>query len=295
MLFATYFPAWREYNAALERRFLPVANNTFATFIDEPLRLGYENLSNLTNLETHFLKISTILAYATDVLDELCVLVRSISQTQGRQRASTEYFRNERAQCIACSRNATHLQQRVQTTARLLADTLLLRDQVVAKEQNKNIFQLNKSAVFITTLTLLYLPSSFMAVSLSRLCLDFLCQSRTSSIHCPIPIEPSLGDLAQFQLTLYPQQTFFGMNFFAMDQQNSRIVGTSMVWIFVVCSTILTAATFLFYYWLLHRDGTVFRRLVPKVNIAPEWNLQALKRQLTDRIRTGAEMQELQA
>lgn len=67
------------------------------------------------------------------------------------------------------------------------------------------------------------------------------------------------------------------MNFFAMDQANSRIVGTRMIWIFIISAAAMTAFTFLFYYWLLHRDGFVFRRLVPKVRLVPDWNIQASK------------------
>lgn len=69
------------------------------------------------------------------------------------------------------------------------------------------------------------------------------------------------------------------MNFFDYDSGSSSIVGTSMVWIYVVSSALLTTATFLFYYWLLHRDGTVFRKLVPKVRATPDWKL--LPRRLT--------------
>lgn len=163
LLFSTYFPAWRQYIAALERKFLPVANSTFATFIDEPLRLGYDNLSTLISLENRFLQISAILAPATDSLDEICTLLSSMSQITANHHG-TQQLKNHRRQCIAYSRTATHLQQRVQITAQLLSDTLLFRDQIVAKEQNGNMLQLNKSAVFITTLTLLYLPASFMAV-----------------------------------------------------------------------------------------------------------------------------------
>lgn len=74
-------------------------------------------------------------------------------------------FKNRRTQCDGYTRTATYQQQRSQTTAQLLANTLSFRDQVIAKEQNGNMLQLNKSAVFITTLTLVYLPASFMAVS----------------------------------------------------------------------------------------------------------------------------------
>ena len=86
------------------------------------------------------------------------------------------------------------------------------------------------------------------------------------------------------------------MNFFAMDKANSRIVGTSMLWIFVVSSVVITAVTFLFYYWLLHRDGVAFRRLAPKVSLVPDWNIQALKRQLrASSARTDTKLQDLQA
>jgi hypothetical protein len=170
VLFSTYFPAWRQYNAALERKLLPITNSTFATYIDEPLRLGYNNLSTMISLENRFLQIPAILAPATDVLNEICILLGSVSEIVANH-PGTQQLKNHHRQCIAYSRTAAHLQQRVQTTAQLLTDTLLFRDQIVAKEQSGNMLQLNKSAVFITTLTLLYLPSSFLAVSSFPCCL----------------------------------------------------------------------------------------------------------------------------
>lgn len=142
---------------------MPIANTAFATFIEEPLRLSYDHLSTLSILEIRFLQVPAMIAATTDVIDELCELFDKMS----RPRSESQDLRNHRRKCLIHSRTATHLKERVQTIARLLADTLLLRDQVVAREQNKNIFQLNKSAVFITTLTLLYLPASFLGVSLS--------------------------------------------------------------------------------------------------------------------------------
>ena len=62
------------------------------------------------------------------------------------------------------------------------------------------------------------------------------------------------------------------MNFFDMDAVNSRIVGTTMVWIFFVVSLGLTGVTLGFYYWLVHeQDSTIFRHLVPKVFITADW------------------------
>jgi hypothetical protein len=159
-LFATYVPAWRHYIASLERRFLPIANTASATYINEELRIGHAHLSSLISIQKDFLQISTILAAAGDVLTELNALISSDEIQE------TQKLKNIQRQCETYSRTATHLQQRVQITAQLLADTLLFRDQVLANEQNGNMLQLNRSAVFLTTLTLLYLPASFLTVSL---------------------------------------------------------------------------------------------------------------------------------
>lgn len=164
-LFSLYSPSWRDYIRSLERRFLPIANTAFATFIDEPLRLNYDNLSALSNLEIRFLQISTIVESTTETIDGLCQLFDELS----RPNSEAQNLRNICRKCLVSSRTATNLKNRVQIMARLLSDTLLLRDQMVANQQNTNMFQLNKSAVFITTLTLLYLPASFMAVSASNL------------------------------------------------------------------------------------------------------------------------------
>lgn len=163
--FIAYFSAWREYTVRLEQHFLPLSHCLFGEFIHKPLAVGYDSLSELVTLESRLLQIPNMLASATDTIDELCLLFESLSQTSESRRTIVE-LKNQRRQCIAHSRAASHLQQRIHSVSGLLANTLLFRDQFVAKEQNSNIFQLNKSAVFLTTLGLLYLPSSFMAVSL---------------------------------------------------------------------------------------------------------------------------------
>ncbi|KAK0631511.1 hypothetical protein B0T14DRAFT_4413 [Immersiella caudata] len=244
ILFAAYLPAWRQYIAALERNFLPVANSTFASFIDEPLRIGYDNLSALISLETRFLQVPAVLETTSETLLDICSLITSIS-TAAAHHPGTLSLRNHIRKCRSYSRTASHLQQRTQITARLLADTLSFRDQVVAKEQNGNMLQLNKSAVFITTLTLLYLPASFVA-------------------------------------------SFFGMNFFDFDGEGNAIVGTPMVWIYVVSSAMLTVVTFLFYYLLLHQDTGVFRALAPKVRAGPDRSLKNLTRRLTSNAKDAA-------
>ncbi|KAJ5165155.1 Mg2+ transporter protein CorA-like/Zinc transport protein ZntB [Penicillium coprophilum] len=251
VLFAVYFPAWRKYIAVHEQRFLPLAGSTIATFITGPLSLGYDSLSTLTALQTRFLEVPAVLASATDILDELCTVISSESVIS-TDKSAVQVFKNYRRECIANSRNASHLQERAQIVSKLLADTLLFRNQVLAKEQNTNMLQLNKSAVFITTLTLVYLPSSFLA-------------------------------------------TIFGMNFFDMDQENNRIVGTPMIWIFFISSIALTAITFLLYYWLLRRNGPAFRGLAPNIRSRQTWTIEEVRRRFTGGSNSSIELQSCPA
>ncbi|KGO69020.1 hypothetical protein PITC_078450 [Penicillium italicum] len=270
LLFATYFPAWRKYIAVHEQRFLPLAGSTIATFINGPLAVGYDSLRTLTALQTRFLEVPAILKSATDILDELCNVVSSRSVVSTNH-AGVHSFQNHRRECIAISHNASHLQQRAQVVSKLLADTLMLRDQVLAKEQNANMLQLNKSAVFITTLTLVYLPSSFLAVSVP-------------------PLIPNKSQLPT-STDSPSQQTIFGMNFFDMDQASNRIVGTPMIWIFFVSAAALTAVTFLLYYWLLRRDSAALRALAPKIQKRPTWTIEGVRRRFTGGGNSSIELQ----
>lgn len=58
------------------------------------------------------------------------------------------------------------------------------------------------------------------------------------------------------------------MNFFDLDKENDKIVGTSMIWIYVLCSTALTAGTFLIYQLLLDRTMLgQFRHKIPRLHV----------------------------
>ncbi|KAI1102619.1 hypothetical protein F4804DRAFT_312486 [Jackrogersella minutella] len=218
ILFETYFPAFRQYIASLELKLLPITNTTFSTFIDEPLRVGYDNLSALASLDNQFLQTSNFLSHGEEVLHEL-------SSILGQEKPNCQMvgaLDNYRRQVVAHNRTATVLRRRTHTTAQLLTNTLSCHDQLLAKQQNGNMLRLNKSAVFLTTLTLLYLPASFVA-------------------------------------------TFFGMNFFDFDDQTGRIRSTPTVWIYVLSSVILTMLTFTVYYWAIHHDGPLVKRMSPKI------------------------------
>lgn len=108
------------------------------------------------------------MASTSDLLDEIIGFLGSfpdVVNDHRRQNALLNSFRNHRRSCTSYSRSAEFLKDRVVAATQLLANTLSLRDQVLANEQNGNMLQLNKSAVFITTLTLIYAPASYVAVS----------------------------------------------------------------------------------------------------------------------------------
>ncbi|KAF2027484.1 hypothetical protein EK21DRAFT_102554 [Setomelanomma holmii] len=65
---------------------------------------------------------------------------------------------NVKRSCRTFMRTGIFLQQRSNCTAVLLADTLAFRNQGVAQEQNGSMVILTRSAVFITVITLIYLP-----------------------------------------------------------------------------------------------------------------------------------------
>jgi Mg2+ and Co2+ transporter CorA len=55
-------------------------------------------------------------------------------------------------------RTAKFLQQRCNNTATLVSDTVAFKNQGVAQEQNGNMLLLTRSALFLTVVTLFYLP-----------------------------------------------------------------------------------------------------------------------------------------
>lgn len=69
------------------------------------------------------------------------------------------------------------------------------------------------------------------------------------------------------------------MNFFDLDSDSKRIIGTPMIWIYIASSILLTIITFLVYYWVLQHDNVVVKRMSPKVYVG-DWRALA-RRALT--------------
>ncbi|CAI6332911.1 unnamed protein product [Periconia digitata] len=164
---ASYFPRWREYLAIYEKALLPLADTTAAAFIAEPLRVNHGTLSRLRSLESRFMPTSAILQSFSDILSELGALaerltLRDLMEENGNRLFVTA-ISNYRKQALNFIRTAQFLQQRSNTTAILVSDTVAFKNQEVSQEQNRNMLLLTRSAVFLTVLTLFYLPWTFMS------------------------------------------------------------------------------------------------------------------------------------
>lgn len=70
------------------------------------------------------------------------------------------------------------------------------------------------------------------------------------------------------------------MNFFSMDQTDKTIMGTPMIWIFVVSAILLTVVTFTMYNWLSSREA-FFRTMAPKKWMPADLNIRKLTRRFT--------------
>ena len=117
------------------------------------------------------------------------------------------------------------------------AYALDLKNQYTAADINNHVSQLAEkttkdttAVMWITLLTLLYLPGSFVAVSLGKL---------LALIDSPADRD---------------SQTLYGMNLFVFNPQTRRLVIADDFWIFVVTWLLLTLLTFLGYGALLIRN-----------------------------------------
>ncbi|QKD48498.2 uncharacterized protein FOBCDRAFT_236158 [Fusarium oxysporum Fo47] len=198
------------------------ANNAVATFIEELTETEYHHLTELAFLETRLVQVPAMLAASRDVLEGLVCLCREMTGREDEK--ITEFSRSTLAviqqhirECAGYTRVADCLEQRVQKITQLLANTLSFREQLNAKVQNNSMLKLNN---LITTLTVLYLPASFVA-------------------------------------------SFFGMNFFDFDNESRQIVGTPILWIYFLCSAVMTVLTYVFYHLLIQK--AVLKRITWKI------------------------------
>jgi len=131
----------------------------------------HDTLGRVRFLESRFLPLQAVLGSFEEVLLGLQDVNKSLhsagvvdSESLWSAKSSSN---NMVRYCQAYARTAMFLQQRSNNTATLLADTLQYRNQAVAQDQNGSMIILTRSAVFITIITLVYLPWTLITVRCS--------------------------------------------------------------------------------------------------------------------------------
>jgi hypothetical protein len=130
--------------------------------------VSHDTLGRVRFLESRFLPLRPILTSFEEIADGLEALGISLvvrgCVSEANQLQIEAQLGNVRRYTRTFIRTAMFLQERSNNTATLLADTLAFRNQGVAQEQNGRMVILTRSAVFITVITLVYLPWTLVSV-----------------------------------------------------------------------------------------------------------------------------------
>jgi hypothetical protein len=136
--------------------------------INKPLRVSHDTLGIVRFLESRFLPLRPILTSFEELSDGLqdlgrVFVAKGFAVAESQLQVDSQ-FANAKRYARSFVRTAMFLQDRSNNTATLLADTLAFRNQGVAQEQNGSMVVLTRSAVFITVITLVYLPWTLVTV-----------------------------------------------------------------------------------------------------------------------------------
>ena len=131
-------------------------------------------------IEARLLLLPTIfhsLNQSLELLQAYSVAIQSDSSNSDPTCPSTlEVLANYQTLVEAYSQNTVFLINKIRKTAQLVSDTLNMKHQQITQDTNENTLALTNAAVkdsatirVITVVTLLYLPTTFVAVSISSL------------------------------------------------------------------------------------------------------------------------------
>ncbi|KAL4876502.1 hypothetical protein BJY04DRAFT_210541 [Aspergillus karnatakaensis] len=170
ILFGTFFGAWRDYVKELERRVLPIANSAVAAEFDEPLRVNHESLKTIRATETRCLVLQPIFRSLDRTFDALhqanaALLDAGVIQ-QTELKAMKQLLNNYSGAVNTYGQAAWSLHGRTSRIATHITDTLSFKDAYIAKRQTEFMLRDSTTVRVITVVTLIYLPSTFMATLL---------------------------------------------------------------------------------------------------------------------------------
>ena len=145
--------------------------------IDEKLNFSHSALSALQRIEARLLLLPSTFGSLVQDIHMLAAFNDALhdegSSSDHIHRATQDFLQYYVTMAAAYSRNAIFLPDKIRGTIQLLSDTLNLKHQKIAQTISENTLALNNAAVkdsatirVITSVTLLYLPATYVAVSI---------------------------------------------------------------------------------------------------------------------------------
>jgi len=137
--------------------------------IDEPLTVTQKNLSMVRFLESQMHPTLPILSHCESIMDGLSHWAREVGScyqlTDHMQQAMRRHKANIERQAQSYRQNVLYLLERSRTTSQTIVDLLNLQNQRTTQVMAHSSMEDSKDIRVITLVTLVYLPSSYIAVS----------------------------------------------------------------------------------------------------------------------------------
>jgi hypothetical protein len=196
--------------------------------------VSFDTLKEVRTVERCLLPLEPLVTSFIDATQDLQKVIHGFRYANGRNEESTATIHSAmgdfRREAQSYRIQAVYLHKRCQSTAQSVLDSLNLGYQQLAQSQNKNTFIMARSARedsvairSITLVTSLYLPFSFVAVS--------------------------LRDRVLLSVTLNILQAIFGTNLVNFDVESHNLLVSNQFWLYFVISIPLTMATLMFWMW----------------------------------------------
>lgn len=219
ILFASYFPIWRDYMAYYENRILTLSNTAMAQHIEEPLAVNHRTLMTARYIENRFLPLRSIFPSSNQIFETIRHANNCLAKAQVLQEDQSSnmgyLLKNYTRQLEAYVQHTLFLQSRAARTAQTLTDTLSFKNSRYTLDLTMSSLDDSSTVRVITVMTMIYLPPTFAA-------------------------------------------TVLGMNTFFEMEGKSKIVMSRQFWIWVVVAVPLTAIT-VFYWWIKTRRSLARR------------------------------------
>ncbi|KAF9890502.1 hypothetical protein FE257_005907 [Aspergillus nanangensis] len=171
MLFSTYFPNWRAYLAHHQAQVLPMSPAGLADRVNDELEDNYRRLDFVRSIEYSCAPLQPIFQSLTKTFNTLARANDFLGDRDAP--AMRQLLDNYHSHVDAYSQSALILQTQTARAAQILSDAISFKISMTAQAQTDYMLDLTvatsddaKTVRVITVVTLIYLPSTFMATLL---------------------------------------------------------------------------------------------------------------------------------